>query len=131
MVWAELVLRMILSKYKKKQARFLHLKALLVLYAHALGYCLVEYEGCVMPKRKTRAGRKVEDGVHMKFSTHYDRMASDFVLYDTVTGKPVYDGDDPRWIKLGEFWESLDRLCRWGGRFHDANHFSLSHGGRS
>lgn len=120
-----------LSNYKKKQALFSYLKAILVLYAHTKGYCFVEYEGCIMPDRKTRAGRKVEDGVHMKFSTHYDRMASDFVLYDVVTGKPVYDGDDPRWIDLGEFWESLNPLCRWGGRFFDANHFSLSHGGRS
>lgn len=119
-----------LSNYKRKQARFLYYKAMLVLYAHTLGYCLVEYEGCVMPDRKTRAGRKVVDGVHMKFSLHYDRMASDFVLYDAVTGKPVYNGDDVRWANLGEFWESLDPKCTWGGRFGDANHFSLSHGGR-
>ena len=125
------MLRVMLSKYKKKQARFSYLKAQLVIFANSQGYCLVEYEGCVMPDRKTRAGRKVKDGVHMVGSTHYDRMGSDFVLYDTVTGKPVYDGDDDRWLKLGEFWESLDPLCRWGGRFGDANHFSLSHGGRS
>ena len=121
----------LLSNYKRKQARFLYYKAMLVLYAHTLGYCLVEYEGCVMPNRKTHAGRKVRDGVHMLLSLHYDRMASDFVLYDIATGKPVNDGEDARWVKLGEFWESLNSLCRWGGRFHDANHFSLSHGGRS
>ena len=119
-----------LSKYKKKQAQFLYYKGLLSSYAHALGYYLVEYEGCVMPSRKSRSGRRFKDAVHMKLSLHYDRMASDFVLYDGKTGKPVYDGDDPRWIKLGEFWESLNPLCAWGGRFHDANHFSLSHGGR-
>ena len=31
--------------------------------------------------------------------------------------------------KLGEFWESLHPLCRWGGRFGDGNHYSLEHGG--
>jgi hypothetical protein len=120
-----------LSEYKKKQARFSYLKAMLVLYAHTLGYCFVEYEGCVMPDRKTRAGRRVQDGVHMRLSLHYDRMASDFVLYDKETGRPVYNGNDERWLRLGEFWKDLDPLCRWGGDFNDANHFSLSHGGRS
>ena len=120
-----------LSKYKQKQAQFLRYKALLVLYAHAQGYCLVEYEGCIMPNRKSRGGRKYVDGVHMRLSLHYDRMASDFVLYDIATGQPVRDGKDERWVRLGEFWESLNPLCRWGGRFQDAGHFSLSHGGRS
>jgi hypothetical protein len=120
-----------LSEYKQKQARFSFLKAQLVIFAHAQGYCFVEYEGCIMPDRKTRAGRKVIDGVHMRGSLHYDRMASDFVLYDSLSGKPVYNGNDERWLRLGEFWESLDPRCRWGGNFNDANHFSLSHGGRS
>lgn len=120
-----------LSNYKLKQARFSYLKAVLVMYAHTLGYCMVEYEGCIMPDRKTRDGLQVQDGVHMRGSLHYDRMASDFVLYDVNSGEPVYNGEDNRWITLGEFWESLDPLARWGGRFHDANHFSLSHGGRS
>ena len=120
-----------LSKTKKKQARFLYLKAHLVFFAHFDGLCLVEYEGCVMPDRKTRAGRKVKDGVHMRLSLHYSRMASDFVLYDVESGKPVNNGSDRRWLRLGKYWESLDPLCRWGGRFRDSNHFSLSHGGRS
>ena len=35
--------------------------------------------------------------------------------------------------KIGRFWESLDPLCRWGGRFAraDGNHFSFSWGGRA
>jgi hypothetical protein len=122
---------MSLSEYKTKQARFLYLKAQLVMYAHTLGYCLVEYEGCVMPDRKTSTGRSVRDGVHMRNSLHYDRMASDFVLYDVTSGRPVNNGSDSRWEKLGQFWKSLDPLARWGGDFNDANHFSLSHGGRS
>jgi hypothetical protein len=70
-----------LSSYKKKQARFSFYKAQLVIFAHSQHMCLVEYEGCVMPDRKTSSGRKVRDGVHMRYSLHYDRMASDFVLY--------------------------------------------------
>jgi len=30
---------------------------------------------------------------------------------------------------LGEYWESLDPLCRWGGRFNDGNHYSIEHEG--
>ena len=119
-----------ISRYKQKQARFLKCKALLVLYADSQGFCLVEYEGCLMSRRKSRGGKRYVDGVHMRFSTHYDRMGSDFVLYDTQTGEPVYDGDDERWLQLGMFWESLGSLCKWGGRFGDAGHFSLSHNGR-
>jgi hypothetical protein len=26
---------------------------------------------------------------------------------------------------LGEFWEGLHPLCRWGGRFNDGNHYSI------
>jgi hypothetical protein len=32
--------------------------------------------------------------------------------------------------ELGEFWESLHPLARWGGRFGDGNHFSLEYQGR-
>lgn len=122
---------MALSTYKLKQARFAFLKAQLVIFANSQGYCFVEYEGCVMPDRKSSDGTKYRDGVHMRNSLHYDRLASDFVLYDGETGEPVYDGNDSRWLRLGEFWKSLDPLCRWGGDFRDANHFSLTHGGRS
>ncbi len=31
--------------------------------------------------------------------------------------------------ELGEWWERQDELCRWGGRFNDGNHYSLTHWG--
>jgi hypothetical protein len=33
--------------------------------------------------------------------------------------------------ELGEWWEKQHELCRWGGRFNDAGHFSLAHDGRA
>ena len=30
---------------------------------------------------------------------------------------------------FGHFWQGLHPLCRWGGEFDDANHFSLEHRG--
>lgn len=31
---------------------------------------------------------------------------------------------------LGEYWETLHPLCRWGGRWGDGNHYSLEYQGR-
>ena len=30
---------------------------------------------------------------------------------------------------FGEYWESLHPLCRWGGRFEDGNHYSITYQG--
>ena len=37
------------------------------------------------------------------------------------------DGSNPAYVALGEYWESLGGS--WGGRFKDANHFSIEHDG--
>jgi hypothetical protein len=65
---------------------------------------------------------------HMPNSLHYSRLAIDLNLF--VNGRYIRSGENPAYLELGEFWESLDPLCAWGGRFGDANHFSLHHGGR-
>lgn len=31
---------------------------------------------------------------------------------------------------LGEYWETLHPLARWGGRFGDGNHYSIEHEGK-
>ena len=58
---------------------------------------------------------------HKVNSNHYIRLAIDLNLFkdgeylqDTTAHKP-----------FGEYWESLDPLCRWGGRYKDGNHYSL------
>ena len=118
-----------ITRYLQNQIDFLRFKAELVQFAEANNILLVETEGCLLPKRRSRSGSPFEDGVHMRGSLHYERMATDFMIYD-VDGRPVYSGSDPRWTKLGEYWESLDSRCAWGGRFNDANHFSLSYAGK-
>ncbi len=64
---------------------------------------------------------------HLK-SLHRDRLAFDLIL----------DDSEGNWIKttepytrLGVYWEDLDSLCAWGGRFRrpDGNHFSIRHRG--
>lgn len=121
---------MVVSSYIQKQIEFLRCKAKLVQFAEDQGLLLTETEGCVLRNRKSRGGTRFVDGVHMQRSLHYERMASDFMLYDETSGKPVWSGADPRWRRLGEYWESLHPDASWGGRFRDANHFSLSNGGR-
>jgi hypothetical protein len=41
----------------------------------------------------------------------------------------VYLAQTEEWRELGEYWETLHPLCRWGGRFNDGNHISIEHDG--
>lgn len=59
-------------------------------------------------------------------SLHNDGLAIDLILYKD--GKYLSSSEDYR--SLGEWWERLDPLARWGGRFGDGNHFSLEWQGR-
>lgn len=65
----------------------------------------------------------------MPGSLHYSRLAADLNLF--VDGK-WRKTDCIEWRAIGAYWESLDPLCRWGGRFTsgDFNHFSLAHEGK-
>jgi hypothetical protein len=67
------------------------------------------------------------DGPHKKGGAHYMGTGGDWVLWRN--GVYITDGSDPRWLQLGEKWESMHELARWGGRFRDANHISIEHGG--
>ena len=62
-------------------------------------------------------------------SNHKICLAVDVELFykgEYVNDKPsAYEVFKP----FGEFWEELNPLCKWGGRFDDANHFSLEHEG--
>ena len=100
----------------------------LIRYAYQEGYELTLGEAYVESPRKTRHGQVVDDGVHMPSSLHYTRLAIDLNLF--VNGEFIKRGDHMAWIKLGAYWEALDPACFWGGRFNDANHFSVTFGGR-
>jgi len=69
-----------------------------------------------------------KDGLkHKENSLHYEGLAADIDLF---MGDAYLTGtSDHR--QFGEFWESLDVSCRWGGRFQDGNHYSITYQGRA
>jgi len=68
-----------------------------------------------------------KDGLkHMPNSLHYDGLAVDIDL--TKGGQYLSRTEDHR--QFGEYWEGLNPLCCWGGRFGDGNHYSVTMGGR-
>ena len=62
---------------------------------------------------------------HMKQSLHHLGLAGDLNLYRNGT----YLADTEHHRVSGEKWETRHPLCRWGGRFHDGNHYSVEWGG--
>jgi hypothetical protein len=71
------------------------------------------------------AARLAATGAGIPNSLHTLGLAIDLVL--TKNGRPYWATE--RYRELGEYWESLDPLCRWGGRFGDGGHFSITHAG--
>jgi hypothetical protein len=69
-----------------------------------------------------------KDGLpHMKNSLHFEGLAVDIDL----TKDNVYLPSGAEHKIFGEFWEGLHASCRWGGRFKDSNHYSITFSGRA
>ena len=98
----------------EKQELFAHNIALLMLFAYSHGY-------------KIRCGDFFAHDGHSKNSCHYLKIAADLNLFKD--GQYLTQTEDH--LLLGEFWESLHPLNRWGGRFKkkDGNHYSMLHNG--
>ena len=58
-------------------------------------------------------------------SVHKVRLAVDFNLFKGG----IYRTETSAYTELGEYWESLHPLNRWGGRWQDGNHFSMEYQG--
>ena len=63
-----------------------------------------------------------------RVSNHKDKCAIDLNLRKRG-GAMAWSSEAHR--PLGEFWESLHPLCRWGGRYNDGNHYEIMQEGDS
>lgn len=107
---------------REKQSLFARLVADLIIHAYTLGYEITFGDTY---RSKEEAERLNKLGLGIKKSLHTKRLAIDINLFKN--GKYLNKTDDHK--ILGEFWEGLHPLCRWGGRFRDGNHYSITHGG--
>ncbi len=102
---------------QEKQSLFVKLVGKLITWAYYGGY---DYE---LTFGDAYRSPEVTYG-HSK-SVHRLRLAIDLNLFKD--GKYLDQTEDHR--PLGNYWESLHPLCRWGGHFKDGNHYSLEHEG--
>jgi hypothetical protein len=109
-------------KLGEKQELFSQFLAHLILFAYANGYRIRIGE---VERSKEQAEKNAETGAGIANSLHTIRLAADLHLFKN--GVYLTENDDH--LMLGEFWESLHELCRWGGRFGDGNHYSMEHNG--
>ena len=114
-----------------KQKLFARLVPRLIDKAHELGYEVTFgdlYRDArshgAMGERLIRADGKAVYGALN--SCHKMRLAIDLNLFDQ-SGKYLTTTADHQ--ALGEWWEKQHPETAWGGRFNDANHYSISHEG--
>ena len=109
---------------RERQSLFVMLLALLFAKASELHY---EYTLGEAYRPPEMVDIYVADGRGSERSLHPLRLAIDLNLFKN--GEYLSTTEDHR--ELGEYWESLHELCRWGGRFNDGNHYSLEYEGRA
>ena len=107
---------------RNKQSRFARMVADLIIKAYDLGYEITFGDAYRDPRLHGAIG--VKQGYGHSKSCHKLRLAIDLNLFNKG-GEFLQTTEDHR--ELGEFWESIGGT--WGGRFNDANHYSLEHEG--
>ena len=112
-------------KLSTKQQRFTECVGVLIALAYQRGYSFTFGDAYRDPRVHGAYG--VKESYAASKSVHKLRLAVDLNLF--VDGEYISDGNHPAYIELGELWESLDDMARWGGKFKDSNHFSFEHEG--
>ena len=109
----------------EKQRLFSRLIAELTLwiYAQKSGYEVTEGDAYRAPRVFGVMGMK--KGYGRRNSNHKIRLAKDINLFKN--GVYMTETNDHAFI--GEKWESMHELCKWGGHFNDGNHYSFEHNG--
>lgn len=107
----------------EKQELFMRLLPRLIDRAHALGFDV--RGGDLFRDARVHGAFGVKRGYGKARSCHKLKLAVDLNLFrDGVLLSLTEDHQ-----ALGEWWEKQHELCRWGGRFGDGNHYSLTHDG--
>jgi hypothetical protein len=112
-------------KLSQKQRAFTLAIAQIINYAYARGYELTVGDFYRDHRLHGELGEK--KGYGASYSNHKLRLAGDLNLW--IDDKYIKDGNHPAWKEIGEEWERIHPLARWGGRFNDANHLSFFHNG--
>ncbi len=107
------------------QRLFVKLQAKWLVWVHEQGYELTEGDGFRAPSVFGHFGKRKEGAYGRATSLHKLKLAHDWNLW--IDG--VYQTTTEAHRHLGEKWESMHPLCRWGGRFNDGNHYSLEYRG--
>lgn len=78
-------------------------------------------------RTQQQANANAAAGIGIVHSLHLLCLAVDLKLF--ING--VYQTDSAAYKSLGDYWKSLNPLCRWGGDFSkpDGDHFSIEHEG--
>lgn len=105
----------------QRQRLFAKLLPRLIDHAYAQGYELTL--GDAYRDQRVHGAVGVKLGYGHASSNHKNRLAIDLNLFKDG----VFLQDTSDHLPMGEFWESLHPLCRWGGRFNspDGNHYSI------
>ena len=106
-----------------KQRLFTRLVADLLEFAHSRGYEITFGDAFRDPRLHGAIGEK--KGYGHRNSNHKRKLAIDLNLF--LDGEYLTSDKDHE--PLGLYWESLNPLCVWGGKFSDGNHYSLKHNG--
>jgi hypothetical protein len=111
---------------RQQQSLFAKLLPRLLDKAYELGYEITLGEAW---RPEATANIYADLGIGSKNSLHRDRLAIDLNLFKNGRYLRSTESHKP----LGEYWEGLHPLCRWGGRFTkpDGNHYSLARGKRA
>lgn len=108
----------------EKQRLFAKLWGEFLVWIYQNGY---EVVGGDWHRTQAQAAINASTGAGILHSLHLLSLACDLSLF--IEG--VYQTETPAYTPLGEKWESMHPLCRWGGRFSkpDGGHFSIEHEG--